>query len=48
MSTESEVVWGVIILLCFGLLFTAYVVFSILRLAHLELSEDLDKHTDID
>jgi hypothetical protein len=39
-STGSDVVWSVIILLCCGLLFTAYCVAYILILASKEMSED--------
>jgi hypothetical protein len=40
MSTDVEVVWGVIILLCCGLAFTLYCVAYILILASKEMSED--------
>jgi hypothetical protein len=43
-STGSEVVWGVIILLCCGLAFTLYCVIYILRMANEEMKElDFDK-----
>lgn len=43
-STGSEVVWSVIILLCCGLAFTLYCVIYILRMANEEMKElDFDK-----
>jgi len=41
-STGNDVVWGVIILLCFGLAFTLYCVAYILRIAYLEMQEDVE------
>ena len=35
----SEFPWGVFIILCCGLTFTAYVIYYILRLAYLETKE---------
>jgi len=40
-STDVEVVWGVIILLCCGLAFTLYCVAYILIMAHKELQENV-------
>jgi len=39
----QEPVWGVIILLSFGLLFTLYCVIYILRLAYLEMRENVQR-----
>lgn len=36
-STDVEVVWSVIILLCCGLAFTLYCVIYILRMAYMEM-----------
>ena len=41
MSTDIEVVWGVIILLCCGLAFTLYCVAYILIMALKEMQEDV-------
>jgi len=40
MSTDVEIVWSVIILLCCGLAFTAYCVAYILIMASKEMQED--------
>jgi hypothetical protein len=36
----SEFPWGVIIILSFGLAFTAYIIYYILRLAYLEMKDE--------
>jgi hypothetical protein len=40
----TDPVWSVILLLSGGLLFTAYIIYYILRLAHLEIKDDKSSH----
>jgi hypothetical protein len=50
MSTDVEVVWSVIILLCCGLAFTLYCVIYILRMAYMEMqhgSNDTTKQEEL-
>ena len=37
--------WGVCIILCSGLVFTAYVIYYILKLAHLEMKDE-EQHSN--
>jgi hypothetical protein len=36
----SELPWGVMIILGLGLIFTAYVIYYILRLSHMEMKDE--------
>jgi hypothetical protein len=43
----NEFPWGVIIILCSGLIFTVYVIYYILKLAYLEMQDETSKSDPI-
>ena len=43
----NEFPWGVCIILCFGLVFTAYVIYYILKLANEEMKDETSESDSI-
>jgi hypothetical protein len=44
----NEFPWGVVIILCSGLVFTAYVIYYILKLANEEMKDETSESDSID
>mgnify|MGYP000745619025 CR=1 FL=1 len=43
----SEFPWGVLVILCCGLTMTAYIIYYILRLAHLEMKDETSSNHSV-